>query len=137
MDFIDEQHRGAPGIFQPKRRLDRAMVSAAWRGAEDGDVLLLLHDCARREVDEDTARIVEELAQSGSRASLVLNKIDRLLINLQLSPDEAHLHLLKVIEQANAAISELMVSEAMREGGKVKGAAVGAGAGEQTAGGRV
>ena len=69
--FID-----TPGIFQPKRRLDRAMVSAAWRGAEDGDFLLLLHDCARREIDEDTARIVEELAQSGRHASLVLNKID-------------------------------------------------------------
>jgi GTP-binding protein Era len=69
--FID-----TPGIFQPKRRLDRAMVSAAWKGAEDGDVLLLLHDCARREIDEDTARIVEQLAQSGRRASLVLNKID-------------------------------------------------------------
>ena len=51
--FID-----TPGIFQPKRRLDRAMVSAAWKGAEDGDVLLLLHDCARREIDEDTMRIV-------------------------------------------------------------------------------
>ena len=69
--FID-----TPGIFQPKRRLDRAMVSAAWKGAEDGDVLLLLHDCARREIDEDTARIVDQLAQSGRRASLVLNKID-------------------------------------------------------------
>jgi len=69
--FID-----TPGIFQPKRRLDRAMVSAAWKGAEHGDVLLLLHDCARREIDEDTMRIVEELAQSGRRASLVLNKID-------------------------------------------------------------
>ncbi len=69
--FID-----TPGIFQPKRRLDRAMVSAAWKGAEDGDVLLLLHDCARREIDEDTARIVEQLAQSGRRASLVLNKLD-------------------------------------------------------------
>lgn len=69
--FID-----TPGIFQPKRRLDRAMVSAAWKGAEDGDVLLLLHDCARLEIDEDTARIVEQLAQSGRRASLVLNKID-------------------------------------------------------------
>ena len=71
MIFID-----TPGIFKPKRRLDRAMVSAAWKGAEDGDVLLLLHDCARREIDEDTLRIVEELAQSGRRASLVLNKID-------------------------------------------------------------
>ena len=69
--FID-----TPGIFQPKRRLDRAMVSAAWKGAEDGDVLLLLHDCARRDIDEDTMRIVEELARSGRRASLVLNKID-------------------------------------------------------------
>ena len=69
--FID-----TPGIFQPKRRLARAMVNAAWKGAEDSDVLLLLHDCARREIDDDTARIVEEIAQSGRRASLVLNKID-------------------------------------------------------------
>ena len=69
--FID-----TPGIFQPRRRLDRAMVQAAWKGAEDGDVLLLLHDCARREIDEDTASIVDQLAGSGRRASLVLNKID-------------------------------------------------------------
>jgi GTP-binding protein Era len=69
--FID-----TPGIFQPKRRLDRAMVQAAWKGAEDGDVLLLLHDCARREIDPDTAAIVKQLAESGRRASLVLNKID-------------------------------------------------------------
>ena len=46
--FVD-----TPGIFKPKRRLDRAMVQAAWQGAEDGDVLLLLHDCARRAVDDD------------------------------------------------------------------------------------
>ncbi len=77
--FID-----TPGIFQPKRRLDRAMVSAAWKGAEDGDVLLLLHDCARREIDEDTARIVEQLAQSGRRASLVLNKALLFLVACQL-----------------------------------------------------
>ena len=69
--FID-----TPGIFQPKRRLDRAMVQAAWKGAEDGDVLLLLHDCARREIDPDTAAIVKQLAECGRRASLVLNKID-------------------------------------------------------------
>ena len=41
MVFVD-----TPGIFTPKRRLDRAMVHAAWQGADDGDVLLLLHDCA-------------------------------------------------------------------------------------------
>ena len=69
--FVD-----TPGIFKPKRRLDRAMVQAAWQGAEDGDVLLLLHDCARRAVDDDTAGILANLAASWRRASLVLNKID-------------------------------------------------------------
>ena len=69
--FID-----TPGIFKPKRRLDRAMVHAAWRGAEDGDVVLLLHDCARRVIDDDTHTIVKQLAATGRRASLVLNKID-------------------------------------------------------------
>jgi GTP-binding protein Era len=69
--FVD-----TPGIFKPKRRLDRAMVQAAWQGAEDGDVLLLLHDCARRVIDDDTASILANLAKSGLKASLVLNKID-------------------------------------------------------------
>ena len=69
--FVD-----TPGIFKPKRRLDRAMVQAAWQGAEDGDVLLLLHDCARRVIDDDTANILANLAKSGRKASLVLNKID-------------------------------------------------------------
>ena len=50
--FVD-----TPGIFTPKRRLDRAMVQAAWQGAEDGDVLMLLHDCARRNIDDDTHNI--------------------------------------------------------------------------------
>ena len=69
--FVD-----TPGIFTPKRRLDRAMVNAAWQGAEDGDVLLLVHDCARSEPDEDTLKIIEKLAESARPASLVLNKID-------------------------------------------------------------
>jgi len=69
--FVD-----TPGIFTPKRRLDRAMVSAAWQGAEDVDVLLLVHDCARREPDEDTLKIIERLAKNKWLASLVLNKID-------------------------------------------------------------
>lgn len=69
--FVD-----TPGIFTPKRRLDRAMVQAAWQGAEDGDVLLMLHDCARREIDQDTLNIIEKLKKSGRKASLVLNKID-------------------------------------------------------------
>ena len=69
--FID-----TPGIFTPTRRLDRAMVRAAWQGAEDGDVLLLLHDCARRVIDNDTNNILSELEASGRRVSLILNKID-------------------------------------------------------------
>ena len=69
--FID-----TPGIFRPKRRLDRAMVQAAWKGAEDGDIVLLMHDCARRDLDEDTKTIIGQLAESGRKASLVLNKID-------------------------------------------------------------
>ena len=69
--FVD-----TPGIFTPKRRLDRAMVQAAWQGAEDGDILLMLHDCARREIDEDTLNIIDQLKKSGRKASLVLNKID-------------------------------------------------------------
>ncbi len=69
--FVD-----TPGIFTPKRRLDRAMVQAAWQGAEDGDVLLLVHDCARREIDSDTLSIINQLGKTQRKASLVLNKID-------------------------------------------------------------
>lgn len=71
MVFVD-----TPGIFTPKRRLDRAMVRAAWQGAEDGDVLMLVHDCARRKIDDDTQNIVAKLRASRRRASLILNKID-------------------------------------------------------------
>jgi GTP-binding protein Era len=69
--FVD-----TPGIFTPKRRLDRAMVQAAWKGAEDGDVLMLIHDCARRNIDGDTQNILTKLVASRRRASLILNKID-------------------------------------------------------------
>jgi GTP-binding protein Era len=68
--FVD-----TPGIFLPRRRLDEAMVSAAWEGATDADVVLLLVD-ARAGVTEDVNRIVERLNQSRSRRVLVLNKID-------------------------------------------------------------
>ena len=69
--FVD-----TPGIFKPKRRLDRAMVSAAWQGADDADLLLLLHDCARKKIDDDTAAIIKQLAEQNRPVSLVLNKID-------------------------------------------------------------
>lgn len=64
-----------PGIFAPRRRLDRAMVAAAWSGAQDADETVLLVDAARG-VDHDTSRILERLAKSGRKAILALNKID-------------------------------------------------------------
>jgi len=69
--FVD-----TPGIFKPKRRLDRAMVNAAWQGADDADILLLLHDCARKTIDDDTLAIMNSLRELGRPVSLVLNKID-------------------------------------------------------------
>ena len=69
--FID-----TPGIFAPRRRLDRAMVRAAWRGAEDADAVLLLVDASQRSIDEDTRRIIDGLKAAGRQAILVLNKID-------------------------------------------------------------
>jgi GTP-binding protein Era len=68
--FID-----TPGIFKPKRRLDRAMVAAAWGGASDSDVILLLID-AKTGIDRDTRRIVDGLKESKRKAICVLNKID-------------------------------------------------------------
>ncbi len=65
-----------PGIFEPKRRLERAMVQAAWRGAADADLVLVLVDAHRRPVDKDTARIIAGLKAAKRRAVLVLNKID-------------------------------------------------------------
>jgi GTP-binding protein Era len=64
-----------PGIFQPRRRLDRAMVKAAWAGAEDADVVLLLVD-AMRGIDADTRRIIDGLKAQNRKAVLALNKID-------------------------------------------------------------
>jgi GTPase len=64
-----------PGIFAPRRRLDRAMVAAAWGGATDADEILLLVD-AGRGVDSNTLRIVEQLGSWRRKAVLVINKID-------------------------------------------------------------
>ena len=64
-----------PGIFAPRRRLDRAMVAAAWGGAREADIVLVLVDAAKGFCD-DTRRIVEGLKESERKAVLVLNKID-------------------------------------------------------------
>ncbi len=82
--FID-----TPGIFAPKRRLERAMVAAAWTGAEEADVVVVLVDAARG-VDADTQRIVDGLKSAGRRAVLALNKVD-LVAPPQLLPLAARL----------------------------------------------
>ncbi len=71
--FVD-----TPGLFQPRRRLDRAMVAAAWGGAADSDVVVLLIE-ANRGVTEGVQRILENLANvtKGRKVALAINKIDR------------------------------------------------------------
>jgi len=68
--FVD-----TPGIFAPRRRLDRAMVAAAWSGVEDADRTILLVDAARG-VDRDTRGIIDRLGERGRESILALNKID-------------------------------------------------------------
>src|SRR3954471_1299666 len=64
-----------PGIFSPRRRLDRAMVSTAWSGAHDADLVCVLID-ARAGIDEEADAILSRLARVGHPKILVLNKID-------------------------------------------------------------
>jgi GTP-binding protein Era len=70
--FVD-----TPGIFSPKRRLDRAMVSSAWGGAGDADVVCLLID-ARKGLEEESEAILDKLTQLRQPKALILNKIDLL-----------------------------------------------------------
>ncbi len=64
-----------PGIFAPKRKLDRAMVRAAWSGSEDADLSLLLVD-ARSGATDQVRSIAATLGERGRRTWLVLNKLD-------------------------------------------------------------
>ena len=71
--FVD-----TPGLFQPRRRLDRAMVAAAWGGAADADVVVLMVE-AHRGITDGVTRILDGLAEigQGRRVALAINKIDR------------------------------------------------------------
>lgn len=68
--FVD-----TPGIFAPKRRLDRAMVDAAWGGAADADLVVLLVD-AQRGITEDVANILKKLKDTKYTLALAINKMD-------------------------------------------------------------
>jgi GTPase len=68
--FID-----TPGIFAPRRRLDRAMVTTAWGGAQDADIVGVLVD-AKRGIDEDTAALLDRVADVAHPKILLINKVD-------------------------------------------------------------
>ena len=68
--FID-----TPGIFKPKRRLDRAMVASSWSGVGDADITVLVVD-AKRGFDDETQSIIAKLNKNKTEAVLLLNKID-------------------------------------------------------------
>lgn len=82
-----------PGIFSPKRRLDRAMVASAWNGVGDADIVALVVD-AKRGFDDETKAIIEKLKQNNTETLLVLNKTDLvkedILLNLCKTLNEAY-----------------------------------------------
>ena len=86
--FVD-----TPGIFAPKRRLDRAMVAAAWSGAGDADRIVLLVDATKKKIDADTRAIVEGLKKNRRPAICAINKVDAV----------KHESLLKLAAELNAA----------------------------------
>jgi GTP-binding protein Era len=97
-----------PGIFLPKRRLDRAMVSTAWSGAHDADLVCVLLD-ARAGIDEEADAILTKLATVRHEKILVLNKID-------LVPREKLLALAKAANDRLAFAETFMVAALSGDG---------------------
>jgi GTP-binding protein Era len=97
-----------PGIFSPKRRLDRAMVSTAWSGAHDADLVCVLLD-AKAGIDEEADAILNKLATVKHPKILVLNKID-------LIPREKLLALAQVANERMKFESTFMVSALSGDG---------------------
>ncbi len=81
--FVD-----TPGIFKPKRRLDTAMVTTAWGGAKDADVILVLID-AERGIRDDADAMLDRVADAGQPKILILNKVDRVKPETLLALSEA------------------------------------------------
>ena len=88
--FVD-----TPGLFKPRRRLDRAMVAAAWGGAMDADIVVLLVE-AHRGISSGVQSIIDQLKElEGRRVILAINKIDRVKSDA----------LLALTQQLNAAFA--------------------------------
>jgi GTP-binding protein Era len=97
-----------PGIFTPRRKLDRAMVAAAWTGAEDADLVLLLVD-AKAGLTDQVREIAAKLAPRGGRAWVVLNKTD-------LVTPQALLPLTAALTEQGAFAEVFMVSASTGDG---------------------
>ena len=103
--FID-----TPGIFAPRRRLDRAMVKAAWSGAGDADLVAILVD-AKKGLDEEARNIIDKLSIAAGKKVLILNKID-------LVPREALLAMAATADKLAPFERIFMVSAAKGDGVK-------------------
>ncbi len=97
--FVD-----TPGLFRPRRRLDRAMVAAAWGGAADADIVVFLVE-AHRGITDGVSRILEELPESlkTKTVALAINKIDRV-------PSDALLSLTKDLNERFEFVETFMIS---------------------------
>jgi GTP-binding protein Era len=97
-----------PGIFAPRRRLDRAMVSTAWSGAHDADLVCVLID-AKAGIDADAEAIFSRLADVAHEKILILNKIDQV-------PREKLLVLTKAANDRLAFVRTFMISALSGDG---------------------
>jgi GTPase len=112
-----------PGIFAPRRRLDRAMVAAAWTGAQDADLILLVIDAAAR-VNDEVERIIASLGDRQHPLILALNKIDlvakeKLLalsadLTARLNPEKVFM--ISASQGDGVADLKQALADAMREG---------------------
>jgi GTP-binding protein Era len=112
-----------PGIFEPRRRLDRAMVAAAWTGAQDADLILLVVDAAAG-VNSDVERIADAVVERQHPLFLALNKIDLIrkpkllalsaMLSERLHPDK--LFMISASEGDGVADLKQALAAAMPEG---------------------
>jgi GTP-binding protein Era len=101
--FVD-----TPGIFVPRRRLDRAMVATAWSGAHDADIIALMID-AKRGLDEEGTAIAAKLTDMSPNRILIVNKVD-------LVAKPSLLGLVQEVNEGLAVAATFMISAARGDG---------------------
>jgi len=109
-----------PGIFAPRRRLDRAMVAAAWGGAADADAVVLIVDAARKGIEDETRNIIAGLKQQKRKAILALNKIDivkrekLLSLTAELNAEGVFTDIFMISAETGDGVGDLMATLAQR-----------------------